>query len=62
MEIITDQEVADLLKVSISSVRRNAAHGPSKPGPGSIDLRLADPIYIGNRRRWDKEKVLALIK
>lgn len=61
LEIITDSDVAKILNVSVSTVRRNARLGPLRAGPGKLDLRLADPIYIGKTRRWDKARVLAVI-
>ncbi len=62
LEIITDSDVAKILNVSVSTVRRNARLGPLRAGPGVLDLRLADPIYIGKSRRWDRKRVIDLLK
>ena len=59
VEIMTDREVAELLKVSVGWVRKCARRGPSRPG--GLDLRLADPIVVGDMRRWERRRVDALI-
>lgn len=54
-EFLTDREVAKLLKVSPSTVRRLVYAGPDEAG--RFDLRLCEPIVIGGARRWPRRKL-----
>lgn len=49
----TDRELAELLGVSVSLVRKLAKFGPSRPGPGVLDIRLIPCFRVGDMRRWD---------
>ena len=60
-DIICDKEVARLLKISVSCLRRQAVHGPSSKGPRVVDIRLAKPIVIAGMRRWSRTRVQALM-
>lgn len=57
----SDRDVAKALGVSKPQIgillRRERACGP-----GELDLRLAAPIMVGNRRRWNPNIVLRLIE
>ena len=55
----SDRDVAAFLRVSPSTVRRIATKGPGKLG--GIDLRLAEPQYIGTMRRWERSRVYRLV-
>lgn len=56
-EFLTDRDVAKILKVSPSTVRRLIYNGPDKCD--RFDLRKAEPIVIGGMRRWDKARLIA---
>lgn len=62
IETLCDKEVACLLKISPSCLRKQLKDGPAKKGANVIDVRLAEPKVIAGMRRWDKNKVLALFK
>lgn len=56
---LTDREVAELLKVSVSTVKRLIRQGPNKPG--RMDLRLCEPLVIGGVRRWPRTKLYQML-
>lgn len=56
---MTDSDVARLLKVSASTVRRIARQGPARAG--AFDLRLCEPVIVGGMRRWPAAKVYAVL-
>lgn len=56
---MTDADMARLLRVSASTVRRLVRDGPD--ACGRFDLRLCEPIVIGGMRRWPKSKVYAAL-
>ena len=62
IDTLSDKEVAALLKISPSCLRKQLKRGPAKTGPNVIDLRLARPVVIAGMRRWSKRKVLDLLK
>jgi hypothetical protein len=62
IETMCDKEVAALLKISPSCLRKQLRNGPAKTGSNVIDLRLAEPVVIAGMRRWSKRKVLDLLK
>jgi len=49
----TDRELAEMLGVSVSLVRKMAKDGPSRRGRGVLDIRLIPHFTVGNMRRWD---------
>lgn len=57
--LLTDKDVASLMRVSVSTVRRLATKGPQLAN--GLDLRLAEPIYVGEMRRWPRSRVYALL-
>lgn len=56
---LTDAEVARLLKVSPSTVRRLVYEGPDRCD--RFDLRVCEPIVIGGMRRWPKSRLFAAL-
>lgn len=60
IETLCDKEVAALLKISPSCLRKQLKHGPARCGKNVIDVRKAEPKVIAGMRRWEKQKVLAL--
>lgn len=53
----TDKELAQLLGVSQSLIRKMEKHGPSRRGSGVLDIRLIRHFTVGNMRRWDAKQV-----
>ena len=49
----TDRELAELLGVSVSLIRKMAKDGPSRRGSGVLDIRLIDHFKVGDMRRWN---------
>ena len=60
IETLCDKEVAALLKISPSCLRKQLKHGPARSGKNVIDVRKAEPKVVAGMRRWEKQKVLAL--
>lgn len=60
LETLCDKEVAALLKISPSCLRKQLRHGPARSGKNVIDVRQAKPKVVAGMRRWEKQKVLAL--
>lgn len=58
-EFLTDSDVARLLRVSVSTVRRIARESPGRRG--AFDLRLCEPVLVGGMRRWAAAKVYAAL-
>lgn len=56
-EIMTDAEVAALLRIGVKTLQRRMR----RPLKGETDLRLAEPGVIGGRRFWVRRKVYAVI-
>ena len=50
----TDSELAAIMGVSASLVRKLAKDGPSKRGRGVLDIRLIEHHKVGDMRRWNK--------
>lgn len=57
-DVWLDRDVAEYLHVCVRTVKRIANEGPR---PGELDLRLARPVYVGDRR-WFAENVKVLVK
>lgn len=57
----TDQELADLLGVSVSLIRKMAKNGPSRRGRHVLDIRLINCVVIGDMRRWNKSEADRLL-
>ena len=57
-EVWLDCDVATYLHVSVRTVKRIANEGPRA---GEIDLRLARPVRVGDRR-WFADNVRSLVK
>lgn len=57
-DIWLDCDVAEYLHVCTRTVKRIANEGPR---PGEIDLRLARPVFVGDRR-WVAENVKELLR
>ena len=56
-EVWLDVDVARYLHVSPRTVKRMVA----KPRPGELDLRRANPVFVGDRR-WYADNVKALVR
>lgn len=56
---LSDGDMARLMRVSVATVRRLATRGPVHEG--GLDIRLAEPLLIGDMRRWPRAKVYALL-
>ncbi len=52
-QFYTDRELAELLGVSVSLVRKMVKDGPSRRGRGVLDIRLIPHLTVGDMRRWD---------
>ena len=60
-KFISDKEVAALLAISCVTVCRRAKLPPDVRLPeNEIDLREAEPLYVGRCRRWRKDFILLL--
>jgi len=57
----TDRELADILGVSVSLIRKMAKDGPSRRGRGVLDIRLIKCVTVGDMRRWNKEQADKLL-
>lgn len=57
-EVWLDCDVAEYLHVCVRTVKRIANEGPRA---GEIDLRLARPVKVGDRR-WFADNVRSLVK
>ena len=57
-DVWLDCDVAEYLHVCVRTVKRIANEGPRK---GELDLRLARPVFVGDRR-WFAENVKALLR
>ncbi len=57
----TDRELAELLGVSVSLVRKIAKNGPSRRGRGVLDIRLIHHFKVGDMRRWDMQATKSLL-
>ena len=57
-EVWLDCDVAEYLHVERRTVQRIMRDGPR---PGELDLRLANPVYVGDRR-WFADNVRALMR
>lgn len=57
----TDKELADILGVSVSLVRKMAKAGPSRRGRHVIDIRLIRCVVVGDMRRWNKAEADRLL-
>jgi len=57
----TDAELAEMLGVSKSLIRKMVKQGPSRKGPGVIDLRLVELVMVGDMRRWKKCQIDKLL-
>lgn len=57
--VLTDQEVADVFRISVRTLRRCLREGPVN---GGYDLRTLNPTVVGygGSRRWDVGKVADL--
>lgn len=57
----TDRELAGLLGVSVSLVRKLAKDGPSQTGRNVLDIRLIHHFKVGDMRRWDARQAHKLL-
>jgi hypothetical protein len=58
-DIMTDEDVADLLKVSLDMFQRRCREGWQK---GELDIMAAQPVIVGGMRRWFREDVERVIR
>ena len=58
-DIMTDEDVADLLKVSLDMFQRRCRDGWQ---PGELDIMAAQPVIVGGMRRWFREDVERVIR
>ena len=49
----TDRELAEMLGVSVSLIRKMEKDGPSRRGKNVLDIRLIRHVTVGDMRRWD---------
>ena len=57
----TDKELAGLLGVSVSLVRKLAKDGPAETGRNVLDIRLIQHFKVGDMRRWDVNQTHKLL-
>jgi len=57
----TDRELAEILGVSVSLIRKMAKDGPSRRGRGVLDIRLIGCVKVGDMRRWNREQADRLL-
>ena len=57
----TDRELADILGVSVSLIRKMAKDGPSRRGRGVLDIRLIGCVKVGDMRRWNRDQADQLL-
>lgn len=55
--LMDDREVAAMFRISVVTVRKRL----SRPASGELDLRKAEPIIVGGKRFWLREKVESLV-
>lgn len=58
----TDRELADLLGVSVSLVRKLAKDGPAERGRNVLDIRLIGHFRVGDMRRWNAKQVHEVLR
>ncbi len=49
----TDRELAELLGVSVSLIRKMASGSPSRDSGKVLDIRLIPHFVVGDMRRWN---------
>ena len=57
----TDRELAEILGVSVSLIRKMAKDGPSRRGRGVLDIRLIGYVKVGDMRRWNRDQADQLL-
>ena len=57
----TAKELAGLLGVSVSLVRKMVKDGPSRRGGNVLDIRLIKHFVVGDMRRWDAKSTEQLL-
>lgn len=57
-DIMTDQEVADMLHINVDTLQRKMRTGFAAD---ELDLRKAKPWKLGGRRWWYRETLIGLI-
>jgi len=62
--LMTDEEVAEVLRITKTTIRNNLKFGPPKRRHGleSGDLRLIQKVIVGGQRRWLRDSLEAFIK
>jgi hypothetical protein len=57
-ELLTDSEFANVLGISVVTLRKALRSGPAKKrNPNSLDVRMCRHVMVGLRRRWPRSAV-----
>lgn len=63
MELLTDDELCDRLRISKETLRKHLKDGPPKRrNMDTSDVRAINKISIGGQRRWLKSSVDSFIQ
>ena len=61
-ELMTDEEVADFLRISVKTLYNHLKNGPpQKRNTNSGDVRLIDRVHVGGKRLWRRNSVMQFI-
>lgn len=62
-DLLTDEEICALLRISRSTLLRHLKHGPpASMKPEQADLRRIRRINVGGERRWVRESVMSWLR
>lgn len=61
-DLLTDAELADLLRIKLDTLYKHLRHGPPRRRARNvIDIRTIRHVRVGGRRRWLRDAVLHAI-
>ena len=59
---MTDTEVADLLRISVKTLRNHLKDGPpTQRMTTEFDVRLVDRTAVGGQRRWSRASLMEML-
>lgn len=59
-DIIGDKEAARLFGIKLITLRQHCMKSYVCP-KGKIDVRLACPVIVGKKRRWNRQNIFQLL-